>query len=246
MRSNDSPNAYFQHLKSISNLELMVRHPFAAPWITRKHNNGFSAMVQPLEHYASVYLIVHRPTGAVFVGKSEASTASAMRQWRARLAAISGTPPLNVAFRAIYTSRYDFDFALVKVRPCMTKADYDADFTKAYDSLYREVRGLYPKGQCLNVEKPSIEKAFWIRRLALTPSEAYERFELPTRDRQALAAINKMRQEADQRRRHASLQETITQARNEHAITAAPDTGDGGQPVVRKKIIIPGYNDGHS
>ena len=246
MTTDTGNKLYFEHLKSISNLELMVRHPFAAPWITRKHNSGFSSLVEPLERYASLYLIIHRPTGAVYVGKSESSTAAAMRQWRSRLAAISGTPPLNVAFRAVYTSRYDFDFALARVQPCIAKADYDADFIKAYDSLYREVRALYPKGQCLNVEKPSVERSFWIRHLGLTASEAYERFELPTRDRDAMAAINRLRQEADQRRRQATLQDTIAQARNEHAITAAPDTGNGGQPVVRKKIIIPGYNDGTS
>lgn len=234
-------NSYHQHQASLDARTPNVWHPFHAPWMTRS-STSFRDMVRGLDLYAGVYLIVHRPTAAVYVGKAEVALAPILRQWRSRLSAISGTPPLNVAFRAVYTSRYDFDFALVHTAPC----DPDSvKFLRAqYASLYERVRARYPTGQCLNVEKPKVEQYFWTQHLRLDFSQAKERFEMPVNDRKALQAHRRLKRE-----NKAKLDKTIEalaeQAQREHTMAAEPVTHDGERPAVRK-IIIPGFNDGTS
>lgn len=109
------------------------------------------------------YAVRHEPTRTIYFGAS-GNAAQAFYSWYQRLRGLNKQPPLNPAFRAVYTKRDDFVFIVLKTWERGALANEAAQETL---DCIRALRGKRPD-KLLNMDGTPKEVAFW---RALTPPE---------------------------------------------------------------------------
>ncbi len=125
---------------------------------------GDTALVTLPGKELGIYAVEHKPTGAIYVGSSR-NLFQTHQSWYYRLAYIDSAPPLNWAFRAIYTKRSDFVFHVLATLP-----DDTLFATKCLEMENIVKQRILLKGKefLLNCNNSTETREFWVGRTPLS------------------------------------------------------------------------------